>query len=133
MPTVAFKTGGTISVSGGTDLVLTPQGANAAGANSLLALGDSSFATRRDAVVKAKYPAVSKTSPGGYTHFRGHAVFHKPITCSDGLTTVAKVALEISYPPEASAAEVQELRDIAAQLAVSSALTSFWTTGSVAL
>lgn len=133
MSTVTLISDPTITVGTGTNVVYTPQGPNAAGVNVLLALGDTSFTTRRQVLVRSKMPTPSKTSPGGYSHFRGYATLHFPMVASDGRLTINKAVIEVAYCPEATATDVLMMRKMAAQTLVTSAFTDFWTTGSVAL
>lgn len=106
--------GATITPSGGTAVPFTGAGIQS-NVHTLVATGDASLLTRRSIVCSAKDPKVSPGAPNGYTQARATVVFKSPMELDNGNVTVNTVRIEVAYDAEASAAEVDELRIMAAQ------------------
>lgn len=112
-----------IAATGGSALAFASMGQ--AGSNSLLlaASADTDLRLRRTIQVTAKLPAVSVAAPNGYTQARSTMVFKKPKLLANGKITINTVRVEVAYDVESSAAEVQELIDVGAQLLCDSDFT----------
>lgn len=111
----SILSGVTMTPSGGTAVPFGSLGIRN-GTNTLYATGDADLRTRRTIVCSAKEAKVAPGAPNGYTQARATAVFKTPLVLDNGNITVNTVRIEVAYDIESSAAEVTELKLMAAQI-----------------
>lgn len=121
-----------IAPTGGTALTFSTQGMTAPGEQSLVVLADTDLRLRRSIDVKVKDPKVQLTAPNGYTQARRSCLFKKPKLLANGKITVNTSKVEVSYDIETTPTEIQELIDIAAQMASDADFVPTLKTGSQA-
>lgn len=92
---------------------------------------DTDYRTRRQVVCTAKEPKPSSTAPNGYTQARSKTVLKSPLELDNGEITVNTVTIEFAFDVETSAAEVDELQVLAAQLITDADFDELWNTGNL--
>ncbi len=92
----------------------------------------SSFILRKTLSVTSKAPTPSSGAPNGYTQQRNSVVFLQPKLLANGNYTKNSIRVEVSYDPEASAAERAELREMLAHLGSDADFDNLFDQGSVA-
>lgn len=122
---------GTVAFSAGTATTVKELGRDLGQLNTYLDDG-AAFAARTEIQFSTKEPKVSANSPGGYTQARSTARLLKPKTLASGRRTVNSARLELSVDPETTAAEIESLLVLIAQLAKDSDFADFWKKQSVA-
>jgi len=127
-PTI--KSGATISVTGGTDLVYSNSGFVKPNQVELYVPADTNLKTRRSAKLALSPPAINKGAPGGYTQNRATVKLRFPRTLTDGAITVDVIEITKSVDASATSAENLEYRKIAAQILMDSDFDTFWDSAS---
>lgn len=122
---------GTVAFSAGTATTVKELGRDLGQLNTYLDDG-AAFSARTEVQFSTKDPKISATAPGGYTQARTTARLLKPKTLANGARTVNSVRLELSVDPETTAAEIESLLVLAAQILKDSDYADFWKKQSVA-
>lgn len=131
LTTLSVKSGGTLSVAGGTAVAYTPK--NISGNRmDVHVTADTDYRLRRSASFVANSPKVSPTSPNGYTQAKNVATARKPKLLANGKYTTNSVQISLFFDPETTAEEKQELMDFAGQCAINSELLAFFKESAVA-
>lgn len=125
LKTAVVKTGATHAPTGGSDLTFSDFG-TVGNVVNLSVPADTDMRLRRTITGSFKAPRVNTSSPNGYTQARAVLTFKKPKLLANGKITVNSIQVSISYDWEATAAEKQELLDVAAQMAYDSDFTSYF-------
>jgi hypothetical protein len=121
-----IKTGATaLAATGGDDQALVSLGISA-NKNVVFFDGDTDFRTRRTIDFTTKAPTVQASAPNGYTQARSTALLKFPLELDNGERTVNTVRIEVAYDPESTAAEVEEMLEVAGQVVGTSAFFDFW-------
>jgi hypothetical protein len=118
-----------ITVSGGSDVALFVLKPYSQGKMTLAPNADTDFRTRRTIEITSKSPEIQASAPNGYTQQRTVFRFVKPKLLANGKLTTNTVTINIGYDIEATAAERQELLDVAAQLCSDADFTPVVLTG----
>lgn len=130
-----IKSGATaIAPTGGTDITLSAMGIQN-GIASTFVSQDTSMLTRRSIDFSSKDPKANAASPGGMTQARRKVVLHCPRTITAGASQVItqdKVTIELSFDVNATLAQVNDLRYLAAQLVADGDFDNFYQAGSLA-
>jgi hypothetical protein len=105
----------TVAASGGTDVVLTSLGIQG-NTNTLYFSTDTNLSTRRLVKFTVKPTAASTQSPGGQTLARNSIQLASPKVLASTEKAVNTVKIEVSYHPETTQAEVEQLCETAAQM-----------------
>lgn len=114
----------TVAASGGTDVTLVSLGIQG-NKNPLIFSTDTNLATRRLVEFSVKPTAVNTSSPGGMTLARNSINFKSPKTLASGEKAINTAKVEISYHPETTQAEVEQLCETLAQFIGASAFMAF--------
>lgn len=113
--TAVVKTGATMAPTGGTDLTFSGTGIKN-NTHTIVVAADADLRMRRSIVCTVREPRVLVGAPNGMSQARTSFVFKTPIALDNGLTTVNKVTIEFSSDVETTAAQLEEMRIIAAQI-----------------
>jgi hypothetical protein len=114
----------TVAATGGTDVTLVSLGIQG-NKNTLSFSTDTNLATRRTVEFSVKPTASSTTAPGGMTMARNSIVLRTPKALVDLSKAVNTVKIEVSYHPETTQAEVEQMCETAAQMLGTSAFMAF--------
>lgn len=125
------KTGGTLAVTGGSDLTFVGSGVSR---NELRAAvsADTDFRLRRNIRFTIKEPTVNLSQPNGYTQAKSSALFTKPKLLANGKYTKNTIQVSLFCDPETTDAEKTELLDVAAQMCFDSDFALFFKNQSLA-
>lgn len=127
---MTFLQGGTVSATGGTSKTLTTDGQQVVNGLHLIDASVTDYRTRPNCTIKYKAPTLK--SDGTYTKGKMSFVGVRPMLSADGQTHFNLVRTEIEVHPEASAAELANLRSQGAQQLCDADTDNFWSTGSLA-
>lgn len=125
LTSASINVDGTVATTGGTVTALTKLGGSLDTHDAILADG-AAFAARTQIGFTAKPPKVSSTAPAGYTQARTSAKVMKPKILANAARTINSLKIELSVDPETTAAEVQTLLVLGAQLLADSDFADFW-------
>lgn len=125
LTSASINVDGTVATTGGTATALTKLGGSLDSHDAILA-DNAAYAARTQISFVAKPPKVSATAPAGYTQARTSVKLMKPKTLANAARTINSVKLELSVDPETTAAEIQTLLVLSAQLLVDSDFADFW-------
>jgi hypothetical protein len=118
--------GGTTATTGGSAQTFSRTSRQVTNGYEYADVTEASFLARQSIVLKSRMP---QSLDGEWTKQKTHASFVCPIALADGSTVYNVARIEVEYHPESSAAQVAELREMAAQLAKQAALDSFYQAG----
>jgi len=125
---MTLKTGGTLAVSGGTNLVFAADGTTIQNGVRLIVPADTAYATRRSATFSTK--AATIQPDGDYSKIMRRAQVVWPMVLASGKTSFSTLRLELSIHPEAESSQREILRSLAAQILFATDADGFWTNGS---
>lgn len=116
---------GTVATTGGTATSLKTKGQDL---GQMLALLDDSseYIDQTTMLFSVTDPKVKADAPNGYTQARASAVVHVPLALDNGNYTKNSIKLELSCDHETTAAEVQSMLVLAAQILHDSDFSDFW-------
>lgn len=77
-------------------------------------------------------PRKLATAPNGYTQARSIANLQVPISLANGNVTVNSIYIKLSVDPETTPAQIDTLREYAAQILYADAFDAFWQAQSLA-
>lgn len=130
----SFKDASTaITPTGGTDITLASLGLSNAVLNTYVS-NDNSMLTRRTVSFSAKGPKANAGSPGGYTQARRKVVLTSPRTITVGSNQVLtndRVTIELAFDINATSAQINNLRYLAAQLLGNANFDGFYQAGAL--
>jgi hypothetical protein len=126
---MTLKTGGTSSVTGGTDMVFAPDGQTIQNGIHLVVPATADYRVREQATLKYRAPALD--SNGEYTKDKKTMSITIPMVTAAGKVVFNVFRLEREVHPEFSAANALNLNQLAAQALYDTDLTSFWAAGSL--
>lgn len=119
-----------LTVVGGTDMSLAPDGVSIPNGLHLSVPADADFRIRRNLTVKSKIPSLS--SLGVYSKDKKSVTYTAPKILASGQTVFNLIRIEREVHPESSAAEALELNMIGAQILSDSDFAAFYSGGSLA-
>lgn len=123
--------GATLAPTGGTARTLVSLGSNP-GENKLFLEDGSSLILRMNILATSKLPSPNASKPNGYTQQRSTLNFQRPKLLANGNYTTNSARVEISYDPESTTAEIQELLDAVGLSTVDTDFDGLWFSGSTA-
>lgn len=124
-------TGATLSASGGSTLTFNPSGTEVPDGVELIDVGEADYRIRRRITCRAKMPSYN-TALKVYSKGKRYVNIIFPKIIASGETVFPTVRMEFEDHPEQTAAERQDMRYIASQVAFDPDFTAFFTTGSKA-
>jgi hypothetical protein len=116
---IALTDGGTTTTAGGAAQTFDRTSTPVTNGYEYADVSEADHLARQKVVMTARNPALQ--ADGSYSKHKTKAQFVLPITLADGSISYNVVRSEIEYHPEASAANVAELREMGAQMFISSA------------
>jgi hypothetical protein len=126
---MTLKTGGTNSVSGGSDLVFADDGTTIQNGVHISVPATADYRVRQNATLKYKAPTL--LADGTYTRDKKEVSYTVPLVRADGKVVFNVIRISREVDPEMGAAAVLDLNTIAAQLLFDSDMTNFWAAGSL--
>lgn len=123
--------GTTLAGTGGTATTFKTLG-NTLTQHNLLLDDGSEFINQTELDFTIKSPKVDTSAPNGYTQQRMTCVIKRPLALDNGNRTVNTVRIEISVDHEATASEIDSLRELAAQVVFDADYDDFWQSMSLA-
>jgi hypothetical protein len=127
--TIALKDGGTTATTGGTDQDFdrTPTPVN--NGYEYADVSEPDFFARQKVVLTARAPQLQ--SDGSWSKQKISARFVMPITRADGTIAYNVARHEVEYDPESSSANLAELREFSAQMAIGTAFDDLHVAGTL--
>lgn len=129
LKTMTIKTGATVSVTGGTDMVFSDDGITIQNGVHLVVPATADYRVREQAT--AKYRAPSLQSDGSYSKDKKSISFTVPQILANGKIVYNTIRVEREVHPELSSTAAANLLAIGAQLLTDSDAASFWSAGSL--
>jgi hypothetical protein len=121
--------GGTTSTAGGAAQTFDRTSKPVTNGYEYTDVSETDFYARQSVVIKVKQPTLQ--SDGTYSKMRVTIQFVLPLTLADGSLSYGVGRAEIEYHPEASAANVAELREMAAQCCIAAGFDSVYDAGTL--
>jgi len=123
LSTMTGVTGGSVAgFTGGSTIQFACVGVTA-NRMELVVEADTPLTSRRRVVIIVVPPNPNAAAPNGYSQARSIFRFIKPKLLANGKTVANTAELKVSFDPETTQAEVQEMLDIIAQAAAINADT----------
>lgn len=117
--------GGTTSTTGGSATTFIVKG-DTLNEKRVILDNSAAFADETKVQFSIKDPVVNSGAPNGYTQARSTAKILVPLALDNGLYTVNTVTISVSFDPETTSAEKDNLIDLAVQLLNDSDYSDFW-------
>jgi hypothetical protein len=92
-------------------------------------VSEADHLARQKVILTARNPSLQ--NDGSWSKHKAKGQFVLPITLADGTISYQVIRVEVEYHPEASAANVAELREMGAQIAISSAFDDLFIAGTL--
>lgn len=125
---ITLKDGGTTSTAGGVDQVFDRSSLQVTNGYEYTDVAEADFFARQKVIATSRMPTLQ--SDGSWSKQKTSARFVMPITLADGTIAYNVARVELEVHPEASAANLTELREMAAQLSINAGLDDLYTAGS---
>lgn len=126
---LTIKTGGTIAVTGGTDVTYTDVGTTTPNMLTTQVNGDSDYRVRRKITYKVREATVQPS--GDYSKIKREATLVSPFVLASGETVFNVLRISLEIHPEAEATKRADLLAFAAQLLFDTDAADFWSVGSL--
>lgn len=126
---VTLKDGGTTATTGGTDQEFDQTPLEVVKGRNYADVDEADFLARQQVVITAREPKLQ--ADGNFSKMRLRVQFVSPIVRNDGSVAYNIGRAEVEYDVESSAADVAELREMAAQCAISSVFDDVYTAGTL--
>jgi hypothetical protein len=110
--------GGTTSTSGGSAQVFSRTSTPVNNGYEYADVSETDHLARQKVLLSARNPALQVD--GSWSKHKAKGQFILPITLADGTVSYCVARVEIEYHPEATAANVAELREMGAQILMDS-------------
>jgi hypothetical protein len=110
---VTLSDGGTTSTTGGSAQTFSRTNLSVNNGYEYADVSEADFFARQKVIISARQP--SEQSDGSWSKQKASLRFVLPITLADGSVAYNVARVEVEYHPEASAANLAELREMAAQ------------------
>jgi len=129
LKSMTIKTGGTLSVTGGTDVTFADVGTTTPNALTTQVNSDADYRTRRKIAYKVRNATIQ--ADGSYSKVKRTATITSPFILANGTTTFNVMRIELDIHPEAEATLRANLLAFGAQLLFDTDATDFWSVGSL--
>lgn len=124
---ISLLDGGTTSTAGGSAQAFDRSSTSVNNGYEYTDVAETDFFARQKVIVTSRMPSLQ--SDGTWSKQKTSARFVQPITLADGSIAYGVARVEIEFHPEATAANVSELREMAGQLAIQAGLDDLYTAG----
>jgi hypothetical protein len=126
---IALTDGGTTTTAGGAAQTFSRTSTPVTNGNEYADASETDHLARQKVICTARNPALQ--SDGTWSKHKAKGQFVLPITLASGEVSYNLIRVELEYHPEASAANVAELREMGAQIAISSAFDDLFVSGTL--
>lgn len=127
--TIALKDGGTTATTGGTDQTFDRSPATVNNGYEYADVSEADFFARQKVVLTARQPQLQ--SDGTWSKQKVSCRFVMPVTRADGSIAYNVARHEVEYDPETSSAQLAELREFSAQMAIGAAFDDLHVAGTL--
>lgn len=127
MSTIVLKDGGTTATTGGTDQTFSQTPVPVNNGYEYADVSETDHLLRQKVLISTR--AHQLQSDGTYSKDKRSLRFVLPVTLADGTISFAVSRVEVEFHPEASVAQLAELREMASQMCISSAFDAVYTAG----
>jgi hypothetical protein len=124
---ISLLDGGTSSTTGGASQSFTRTATPVTNGYEYADVSEADHLARQKVVLTARNPSLQ--SDGSWSKHKAKGQFVLPITLADGSVSYNLVRAEIEYHPEASSANVDELREMGAQMLISADFDDLFVAG----
>lgn len=125
---MTLKSGGTIGVTGGTDLVFADDGQTINGGVHLIVPATADYREREEVTARSTTPTLDKN--GKFSKLSRRLTFVRPKQLEDLSFVRNTMRMELQVHPETTQAEIDAILSLASQFTSDSDVTAFWRTGS---
>jgi hypothetical protein len=126
---ISLTDGGTTSTAGGSAQAFDRTSTPVNNGYEYADVSETNHLIRQKVIITARNPALQVD--GSWSKHKAKGQFVLPITLADGTISNCVARVQIEYHPEASAANVAELREMGAQIAISSAFDDVYVAGTL--
>jgi hypothetical protein len=126
---ITLKDGGTTATTGGTDQTFDRTNLPVNNGYEYADVDESDFFARQKVIVVTRAPQLQ--SDGTWSKQKSSLRFVLPITLADGSISYNVARMEVEMHPEGSSANLAELREMAAQMAIGSAFDDVYVAGTL--
>jgi hypothetical protein len=126
---IALTDGGTTTTAGGAAQTFDRTSTPVNNGYEYADVSEADHLARQKVVITARNPSLQ--SDGSWSKHKAKSQFVLPITLADGTISYNLARVEIEYHPEASSANVDELREMGAQMLISSAFDDIYVAGTL--
>lgn len=126
---ITLSDGATTSTTGGSTQTFSRTPTPVNNGYEYADVSETDHLARQKVVLTARGPALQ--SDGSWSKHKAKGQFVLPISLADGSVSYGIARFEVEYHPEASAANVAELREMGAQIAISSAYDDLYVAGTL--
>jgi hypothetical protein len=126
---ISLLDGGTTSTTGGASQSFDRTSTPVNNGYEYADVSETDHLARQKVILTARNPAVQPD--GSWSKHKAKGQFVLPITLADGSVSYCVARAEIEYHPEASSANVDELREMGAQLFITAAYDSLYEAGTL--
>lgn len=125
---ITLKDGGTTTTAGGSDQSFDRTSLSVTNGYEYADVAEADFFARQKVIATSRMPTLQ--ADGSYSKQKTSVRFVMPITLADGTISYNVARVEIEAHPESSAANLAELREMAAQMAIQAGLDDLYVAGS---
>jgi hypothetical protein len=126
---ITLKDGGTTATTGGVDQSFDQTPLEVVKGRNYADVSEPDYRARQQVVVTAREPKLQ--ADGNFSKMRIRVQFVSPKTRDDGTIAYNIGRAEVEYDVESTEAEVSELREMAAQCAISAVFDDVYTAGTL--
>lgn len=126
---ISLLDGGTTSTAGGAAQTFDRTNLSVNNGYEYADTSEADFFARQKVIIVARQP--QEQSDGTWSKQKASLRFILPITLADGSIAYNVARVEVEYHPEATPANLAELREMAGQLAVSSGFDDVYVAGTL--
>jgi hypothetical protein len=126
---ISLLDGGTTSTTGGSAQTFDRTNLAVNNGYEYADVDETDFFARQKIIVVTRAPQLQ--SDGSWSKQKASLRFVMPITLADGSISYNVGRVEVEYHPEASAANLAEIREFCAQMAIGSALDDIYVAGTL--
>jgi len=126
---ITLTDGGTTTTAGGAAQTFDRTSTPVNNGYEYADVSETDHLARQKVILTARNPA--EQADGSWSKHKAKGQFVLPITLADGSVSYNLVRVEVEYHPEASAANVDELREMGAQMLISSAYDNLYVAGTL--
>jgi len=124
---VTLLDGGTTTTAGGANQAFSRTSLPVTNGYEYADVAEADYFARQKVILTSRMPALQ--ADGSYSKQKTSAQFVMPITLADGSISFCVARVQVEAHPETSAAQLAELREMAAQMAIQAGLDDTYKAG----